>query len=288
MKIFYPLVSFLLVGSLLGCHSTPATPAESVAIKDTMTVAEILEASKKPNLTKEEERAILKATVATGATEIVLVPLLSEVTEEQLKADPFIVCAHHYGSMSPPPPPLTGTERQSPLVLMTRQQFNDKIQQSPLWESLYDKDLNWASYGSSYDFQAMFKLIGSSSYIRVYSDLDGRSWSQEQRITRFEYGQHLTQKRIPYGHQLLKQERYEMIELLTMVIEDRAKASELVDTLYQQYLDKVKNKDYLSDGRTIHTYLEYDGKYIAMWGDHVAGYEPAHCNYDVLEKFTIS
>lgn len=82
------------------------------------------------------------------------------------------------------------------------------------------------------------------------------------------YGNHGIHQSIPYHHQLLKQERYEMIELITLVIEDRAKAAQIVDTLYKQYMDKVNNHIYLSDGKTIHTYLDYEDKYFAMTGRH--------------------
>lgn len=187
-----------------------------------------------------------------------------------------------------PPPPLTGTERQTPIVLMTRQQFNEKIWKSPLWESVYDKKLYNGSYCSSYSFKPMFKLIGSSSYIRVYSELDGEEWRENQRITSLTYGQHSVADRIPYGHQLLDQERYEMIEMVTMVIEDRDKAIEIVDKLYQQYRQKVNNKDYLSDGETIHTHLQYDGKYFSMRGGQRLDHKIEQCNYKMLSGLVIN
>ena len=50
-----------------------------------------------------------------------------------------------------PPAPLTGIERENPIVLMTRKEFNERIRSSPLWESLYDKKLRNGSYGSFYN-----------------------------------------------------------------------------------------------------------------------------------------
>lgn len=218
------------------------------------------------------------------------VPKLSEVPEDVLKANPFIVCDHNYGEMIPPRPPITGTERAEPIVLMTRKEFNERIQLSPLWESLYNKRVSNGSYGSRYSFLTLGKLIGASSYINVESRLDGHYWKESQRITEISYGNYGLNIRSQYGHQLLEQERLEMIETLKLVIDDidDEKAADIIDQLYKQYKHKVATKEYLSDGQTIHTYLEYDGKFIALWGSQRLDHEIKQCNYKVLSGLTIS
>ena len=254
-----PLI-MVLSASLLGCSTAVVSTKKDTALVTTNTP-----------LTDT-------ATVITNSPELAVETNLNKLCNPHLYIDHIIL----------PPPPLTGTERQTPIVLMTRQQFNEKIQQSPLWESVYDKKLYNGSYGSSYSFKPMFKLIGSSSYIRVYSELDGDKWREDQRITSLTYGQHSVADRIPYGHQLLDQERYEMIEMVTMVIEDRDKATEIVDKLYQHYLQKVNNKDYLSDGETIHTHIKYDGKYFSMRGAQRLDHKIEQCNYKLLSGLVIN
>lgn len=189
-----------------------------------------------------------------------------------------------------PVAPITGTERAEPIVLMTRKEFNERIQLSPLWESLYNKRVSNGSYGSRYSFTTLGKLIGSNGKIYVKSRLDGHYWKESQRITEVSYGSAIVSIRSQYGHQLLDQERLEMIETLKLVIDDidHEKAAEMIDQLYKQYRQKVANKEYLSDGQTIHTYLEYDGKYIALWGSQRLDHEIKQCNYEVLSGLTIS
>ncbi|MGO3640970.1 MAG: hypothetical protein ACTJFK_03290 [Psychrobacter sp.] len=181
-----------------------------------------------------------------------------------------------------PPAPLTGIEREKPIVLMTRKEFNERIRLSPLWESLYDKELEYGSYGSSYSFKTLGELMGANSYIRVTSHLDGHYWKESQRLTQLSYGNHDLKQRNQYHHQLLEQERIEMIETLKLAIDniDDKTASEIIDKLYEQYMDKVNNKAYLSDGQTIHTYIEYDGKFIAFRGK-------VNCKYDMFTGMTI-
>ena len=254
-----PLI-MVLSASLLGCSTAVVSTKKDTALVTTNTP-----------LTDT-------ATVTTNSPELAVETNLNKLCNPHLYIDHIIL----------PPPPLTGTERQTPIVLMTRQQFNEKIQQSPLWESVYDKELQYGSYGEHYSLKKMGELIGANSYISVYSNLDGRKWQENQRITSLVYSNAGIYKRIPYGHQLLDQERYEMIEMVTMVIEDRDKATEIVDKLYQQYLQKVNNKDYLSDGETIHTHIKYDGKYFSMRGAQRLDHKIEQCNYKLLSGLVIN
>lgn len=146
------------------------------------------------------------------------------------------------------------------------------------------------SYGSSYSFTTLGKLIGSNGKIYVESRLDGHYWKESQRITNISYGSAIESIRIKCQHQLLEQERVEMIETLKIAIDniDDQIATEIIDKLYKQYINKVNNKEYLSDERTIHTYLEYEGKYIAMWGSERLDHKIEQCNYKILSGLTIS
>ena len=181
-----------------------------------------------------------------------------------------------------PPAPLTGIEREEPIVLMTRKEFNERIRSSPLWESLYDKELEYGSYGDLYELSTLGTLTGSYSHICVESSLDGIRWQENQRITSLSYTFSTMHMRNQYHHQRIEQERIEMIEILKLAIDhiDDKTASEIIDKLYEQYMDKVNNKAYLSDDQTIHTYIEYDGKFIAFRGK-------VNCKYDMFTGMTI-
>lgn len=277
MNLKHLLLAIMLFSSLISCVTVDSSEVSSL---QAVTAIETIDQTEETKETK-----IFRATDGLPK-----VPDPSEVPEDILKANPFIVCEHYYGAMVPPLPPITGIERAEPIVLMTRKEFNERIQLSPLWEPLYDKDLNWASYGPRYSFKTSGELSGTYNYIYVESRLDGYQWQESQRITQLSYGASHIYTRSKYQHQLLKQERVEMIETLKLVIDnlDDKTAATIIDKLYKQYMVKVNNEQYLSDGQTIHTYLEYDGKFIAMQGLNVDGYKLPQCNYRLLEKLTIS
>ena len=237
--------------------------------------------------TEQTQKPITEAVAITKPVDTTSLTVEKVDTEETPNLE--VLCSSAYVEhLVLPPPPVTGIERQEPIVLMTRKAFNEKIKSSPLWDSLYDKELHYGSYGYSYYFETLIDLIGSSSYIRVYSELDGRKWTEDQRITHLAYGNHGIQQRLPYHHQLLPQEKVEMIETINLVIEDRQKATEIVDTLYKQYMEKVNNQQYLSDGETIHTYIEYEGKFFSLWGVNITSNEVPVCNYEMLSGLTIN
>lgn len=276
MNYKYLLLTIVLSSFLMSCAIVDSSEVSSLQVVSAVDTIE----------SKEEVKQNKTVRVTDGFNEV---PDPSEVSEEILKANPFIVCAHYYGVMTPPPPPLTGIEREEPIVLMTRKEFNERIQLSPLWESLYDKKLRNGSYGPRYSFLTLGKLIGSSNYLNVDSLLDGYKWQESQRITEISYGNYGVEQRSKYQHQLLDQERVEMIETLKLAIDgiDDETAAKIIDDLYKQYMVKVNNTEYLSDGQTIHTFLEYEGKFIALWGRDIDGYKLSQCNYKLLEKLTI-
>ena len=237
--------------------------------------------------TEQTQKPITEAVAITKPVDTTSLTVENVDTEETPNLE--VLCSSAYVEhLVLPPPPVTGIERQEPIVLMTRKAFNEKIKSSPLWDSLYDKELHYGSYGYSYYFETLIDLIGSSSYIRVYSELDGRKWTEDQRLTQFNYGIGSVYKRSKYKHQLLPQEKVEMIETINLVIEDRQKATEIVDTLYKQYMEKVNNQQYLSDGETIHTYIEYEGKFFSLWGVNITSNEVPVCNYEMLSGLTIN
>ena len=237
--------------------------------------------------TEQTQKPITEAVAITKPVDTTSLTVENVDTEETPNLE--VLCSSAYVEhLVLPPPPVTGTERQEPIVLMTRKAFNEKIKSSPLWDSLYDKELHYGSYGSTYSLKTMGKLIGSNSYIRIDSEVDGRKWTEDQRITHLAYGNHGIQQRLPYHHQLLPQEKVEMIETINLVIEDRQKATEIVDTLYKQYMEKVNNQQYLSDGETIHTYIEYEGKFFSLWGVNITSNEVPVCNYEMLSGLTIN
>lgn len=260
MKLSHLLLPIILVLGLTSCNTVDKT--ESIVYKDA------------------EDLPVKVAQSAIESSEITEAVNLNQLCNPEFYVYHPVI----------PVPPITGTERAEPIVLMTRQEFNERIQLSPLWASLYDKKLRNSNYGLNYSLLTLGKLIGASSYINVESRLDGHYWKEGQRITNITYSNYGIEQRSRYQHQLLKQERIEMIETLKLVIDDLddKTAASIIDKLYQQYLQKVENREYLSDGQTIHTYLKYDGKFIALWGSERLDHEIEQCNYRVLSALTIS
>ncbi|MGO2300957.1 MAG: hypothetical protein ACTH5O_06630, partial [Psychrobacter sp.] len=95
------------------------------------------------------------------------------------------------------------------------------------------------------------------------------------------------------GHTLSEQDQLEMIETINLIVNNHDKAVEIFDELYSSYTYKIDNNITLYNDQSIkdkifHTYVSYDDLYFELWGVRQTGHPIAECNFDMIDKLTIS
>ena len=175
---------------------------------------------------------------------------------KSIGTDESVICydqPNRSNSMKKRRPLDTGVLREAPIDIIPNELFMERLEASPLWDKV--SHLN--------SLKNDFSLKELNGFLSIMGDGIGQSSEQLNRIT---YSPLDVDKRNEFGHQLLDQEKFAMIELFNIVIEDRDKATEILEQLYQQYLVKVENNEVLSDGMTLHTYIRYSGILFELWG----------------------
>ena len=147
----------------------------------------------------------------------------------------------------------TGVLREAPIDVIPKELFMERLEASPLWDKV--NHLN--------SLKNSFSLKELNGFLTIMGDSIGQ---RSERLNKISYSPLDVDKRNEFGHQLLDQEKFAMIEIINIVIEDRGKATEILEQLYQQYLVKVENNEVLSDGMTLHTYIRYRGMLFELWG----------------------
>ena len=171
---------------------------------------------------------------------------------------------------NPPELPDTGVRRETPIDIVLKELFIERLEASSLWSKV--------SHVNS--FKSDFSLSETNGFLQVRSS--------PTHVKKIAYIPLDVNKRNKYGHQLLDQEKFAMTEIINLVINDHEKAAAVLDQLYQQYIIKVKNNEVLSDGETLHSYFRYNGKLFELWGLSRNAHPLEVCNFNMLTTLTVS
>ena len=170
-------------------------------------------------------------------------------------------------AMKRPIPLDTGVLREEPIDIIATELFIQRLEASPLWDI--------GSYTNHY--KRSFDLEKSNGFLQIQGD----SYDPKQ-INKIFYSPLDVNERNKNGHQLLNEEKFAMIEVINIIIDDREKATDILKQLYKQYLIKVKKNELLSDNMTLHTYIRYEGILFELWGTN------QECKLSLLTGLTIS
>ena len=196
--------------------------------------------------------------------------------------DEFIDCGQHSidqeSEMVEPVAPDTGIQRQHPIDVISRATFIERLKVSPLWKKLEDK------FEENEDYTDILTFHNSQSYIIIQGN---------DYLTDITYGFKDPFIRNESGHTLSEQDQLEMIEAINLIVNNHDKAVEIFDALYSSYTYKVDNNITLYNDQSIkdkifHTYVSYDDLYFELWGVRQTGHPIAECNFDMIDKLTIS
>ena len=207
-------------------------------------------------------------------------PALLQDDEQAMINEPVnnnkpVICYEPPEYDNPPELPDTGVRRETPIDVVPKELFIERLEASPLWEKV--------SYSNH--FEREFLLEKVNGFLQIKGD---GSFSKSEKITNIAYFPLDIDERNKYGHQLLDQENFAMTEIIDLVIDDHDKAAAILDQLYQQYMAKVRSNEMLSDNETIHTYIRHDGVLFELWGANRTKYDIAECNLKMLMTLTIS
>ena len=196
--------------------------------------------------------------------------------------DEFIDCGQHSidqeSEMVEPVAPDTGIQRQHPIDVISRATFIERLKVSPLWKKLEDK------FEENEDYTDILTFHNSQSYIIIQGN---------DYLTDITYGFKDPFIRNESGHTLSEQDQLEMVETINLIVNNHDTAVEIVDELYSSYTYKVNNNITLYNDQSIkdkifHTYVSYDDLYFELWGVRQTGHPIAECNFDMIDKLTIS
>lgn len=156
----------------------------------------------------------------------------------------------------------TGLERDIPIILLTRKEFNDRLEQSPLW-NVINKRINDFKYRSFYYLDKSLESTGPFSTIALESSISANPYDS-QELTKINYSLYNSKETT---HSLSDRQLSEMIEVLKIVIKDldHQQASQIIKDLYTQYTKKLDNKEFILNG-TVLAHVEYNEKIIAFHG----------------------
>ena len=181
-----------------------------------------------------------------------------------------VICYEPPEYDNPPELPDTGVRRETPIDVVPKELFIERLEASPLWEKV--------SYSNHFEREFLLEKVNGFLQVR----------SSSTHVKKVTYTPLDVNKRNKYGHQLLDQEKSAMTEIINIVIDDHDKAAAILDQLYQQYMAKVRSNEMLSDNETLHTYIRHDGILFELWGANRTKYDIAECNLKMLMTLTIS
>ncbi|MGP9669374.1 MULTISPECIES: hypothetical protein [unclassified Psychrobacter] len=194
---------------------------------------------------------------------------------EPVNNDKPVMCHEPTGYDNQPIPLDTGVLRETPIDVIPKELFIERLKASPLWEQTERKDEDRSS----------FRLSEINGFLQIQGD---GSFSKSEKITKIAYSPLNVKQRNKYGHQLLDQEKSAMTEIINIVINDHDKAAAILNQLYQQYSVKVENNEILSDNETLHTYIRYNNILFELWGMNRTSHYIKECNLAMLTGLTIN
>ncbi|MGP9601087.1 hypothetical protein ACT3R9_15665, partial [Psychrobacter sp. AOP42-A1-21] len=115
------------------------------------------------------------------------------IISEPVKSDKSVICYEPPEYDNPPELPDTGVRRETPIDVVPKELFIERLEASPLWEKV--------SYSNH--FEREFLLEKVNGFLQIKGD---GSFSKSEKITNIAYFPLDIDERNKYGHQLLDQE----------------------------------------------------------------------------------
>ena len=165
----------------------------------------------------------------------------------------------------------TGVQRDNFIDVMDKDLFLERFENSPLYTQLTNKN---------------YYYTDNIELGRINGQLDLLDIGGNNKINDITYKFNSVYARKQYGHELIELDRFGMLETLNLVLDDREKSEEILDALYSDYSEKVKNDIKLKGTDIYFSYVRFDGLLFEMWGRNDI-HELEHCRFDMLSNLTI-
>lgn len=165
----------------------------------------------------------------------------------------------------------TGVQRKYFIDVIDKDLFLERFENSPLYTQLTD---------NSYYYTGRIELGKINGNVHLL-DI-----SHNNQLNKISYHFNSVHARKQYGHKLIELDRFGMLETINLVLDDRKKSEEILNTLYSDYSEKVKNDIKLEGTDIYFSYVRYDGLLFELWGRNDI-HELEHCRFDMLSSLKI-
>ena len=165
----------------------------------------------------------------------------------------------------------TGVQRDDFIDVMDKDLFLERFENSPLYTQLTSDNYYYVN-----DIE-LGKINGQISFLNI---------SGRNKLNDITYSFNSVHARKQYGHELIELDRFGMLETLNLVLDDREKSEEILNALYSDYSEKVKNDVKLKDTDIYFSYVRFDGLLFELWGRNTT-HELEHCRFDMLSSLKI-
>lgn len=161
-------------------------------------------------------------------------------------------------------------QRDNFIDVIDKDLFLERFENSPLYTQLTNRN--------SFDWRIELGKING--------DLHLLGISSNNQLNSISYNFSNVYARKQYGHELIELDRFGMLETINLVLDDREKSEEILNTLYSDYSEKVENNNKLKDTDIYFSYIRYNGLLFEMWGRNSI-HELEHCRFNMLSSLKI-
>ncbi|MBE0443558.1 hypothetical protein EI164_16230 [Psychrobacter sp. FME13] len=165
----------------------------------------------------------------------------------------------------------TGVRRDDFIEVMDKDLFLERFENSPLYTQLTSDN---------------YYYVNNIELGKINGQLDLLDIGLNKKINKISYRSNSVYARKQYGHELTELDRFGMLETLNLVLDDREKSEEILNTLYSDYSKKVKNDIKLKDTDIYFSYVRFNGLLFELWGRNTT-HELEHCRFDMLSSLKI-
>lgn len=165
----------------------------------------------------------------------------------------------------------TGVRRDDFIEVMDKDLFLERFENSPLYTQLTSDN---------------YYYVNNIELGKINGQLDLLDIGLNKKINKISYRSNSVYARKQYGHELTELDRFGMLETLNLVLDDRKKSEEILNTLYSDYSEKVKNDIKLKDTDIYFSYVRFNGLLFELWGRNTT-HELEHCRFNMLSNLTI-
>ena len=165
----------------------------------------------------------------------------------------------------------TGVRRDEFIDVMDKDLFLERFENSPLYTQLTSNN---------------YYYVNNIELGKINGQLDLLDIGLNKKINKISYRSNSVYARKQYGHELTELDRFGMLETINLVLDDREKSEEILNELYSDYSEKVKNDIKLKDTDIYFSYVRFNGLLFELWGRNTT-HELEHCRFDMLSSLKI-